>query len=164
MTWTAPIHIMGDHLLTSAEIITMPDDGNEAVVFTLDGIPLIAECDPEDGFRSHCSDIVPYHGEIHNVLPTPVPVSVNITSEYLRDGRFRSSIDDVVVMTDRISGLDVLAFGTLYCNDWYPVFIAEWMPQNLHLNSDTGDISDDALQTIQDGFHGIITINGGYIS
>lgn len=53
---------------------------------------------------------------------------------------------------------------TLYYNDWHPVFIAEWMPENLHLNLDTGDISDDALQTIQDRFHGIIAINGGYIS
>lgn len=164
-------HLVGNHYLQAAEFITVPNKGEDAIVFILDGIPLIAQCDPRDGYRSCCSDICIYNGKIHNRLPSPVPVTCTICNHFEIDESGEAVYsnqpdgdDEIFVVTDNISGRAVLAVGTLDYDDWYPCFYHAWCPDNLYFNCCDDPFSDEIQSELHSGFMSVLTNNGGFVS
>lgn len=120
------IDISGRHELSGVSIIDVPNCGwNEeetftGYVFTLDGAHYAAVENPDDGYRSYMDEL-----QIVDTPPTasftPQPVIVE-------------SVGDFWEIKCAISGKLVLRCGTDYADDYYPVCVIEYIPENLHIN------------------------------
>ena len=116
--------LVGIHFLSGVNE-TFNGDAN-VILFVIDGIPLRAEEDPNDGYRSNLKEIiVDFNAKVSNTF---TPVKVNITQD-----------DDILIFTDIKSKKHILKIGTDYHDDYYPVFVGSWIPANMHVNKDKDD-------------------------
>ncbi len=114
--------LVGPHAMSGFDLL--PDHGLGAeALFTLDGITYSAKEDPEDGYRSSLGSVT-----VTEAIPGArfAPVSVLCAMS-----------DQVLVVTDTLSGRVVLTIGTDNDDDYYPSFCADWVPSNLHVNIHT---------------------------
>lgn len=124
--------LVGPHLLSGVQpgirqaTERYHEDANTLAV-VLDGKCWVIVEDPSDGYRSSMQDIEA--GDLAEVTNTFKPVRVTAA---MRD----YSVDDVLEFTDDATGKTVLAIGTANTIDYYPYFVADWMPENLIHNAD----------------------------
>ena len=93
--------------------------------FVLDGKTYAATEDPDDGYRSSMDTFDVIEAKVADRFsPVKVMCTVDDNQNYL------------LIMTDVKSQLEVLRVGTENTDDYYPWFVAEWLPQNLYVNQE----------------------------
>lgn len=108
-----------------------PEYTPEKFYFTLDGITFVAEEDPDDGYRSLL-------GSIHNldVVPELLPQSYTQIPyvEVVCDFGILPQHEEILYMDDAVTGKTIVELGTDYTDNYYPCFIANIYPENIHYN------------------------------
>jgi hypothetical protein len=129
--------LVGKHILSGVEYSNVIiNDGwrnnNEECVcvkFTLDGTTYTAVEDPEDGYRSACGDIEISEEVLNNSFS-----GVEVLCTMLENSDYQEN--DILVITDVVTKKIILEIGTGNCNDYYPYFHVEYIPENMVLNVD----------------------------
>lgn len=136
--------LVGEHTLTGVsegEVRYTPYEwsGEEVantITFVLDGVAYTAQEDPRDGYRS-CMGELHVGGECTNLFP-PVRVIAREVAE--RKGgtpgewEWRTTVD-VLELLDAETGKVVLEVGTHDSDDYYPSFVASFMPEHMAINA-----------------------------
>lgn len=127
--------LVGRHMLSGVEMglrrrDTEAYEDAQTISFVLDGKTYTAIENPEDGYRSSMRELIEDEGFV--VKNTFYPHQVIAL--------FRGKCDvfdyeeEILDFFDGTSGLCVLSVGTNYYEDYYPMFVAEWTPENLWEN------------------------------
>ena len=104
------------------------EDAN-CIRFRLDGKVYTGIEDPSDGYRSSMQKLfVSTDHEMKNVFP-PVKVLASIRTKYEHGGS-----SNVLELRDAKNGRVILAVGTENDDDYYPWFLASWMPGEMAVN------------------------------
>ena len=127
------IDLVGEHLLSgvdfSTESIETWDhhfENCQVINFVLDGITYIASEDPDDGYRSSMREIVVSDYVVSNRFP-----AIRVMGKMRDPGAYEN---DVIELYDIKNGKLVLAVGTGDTNDYYPYWVAEFIPENMSIN------------------------------
>lgn len=127
--------LLGEHILTGVDTLQVERDGwrnpdiCEAVRFTIDGVHLLAVEDPEDGYRSYMRGL-----EISLEPPINTFPPCYVTGREVPDGYYEN---DIIELVDNVTKRVVLRIGTEDVNDYYPVCIFEYSPENMAINNET---------------------------
>lgn len=125
------LHILDAVDLSSEEVRTWGDEFEHAHVirFRLDQVCYVAVEDPSDGYRSAM-------GEIH-IEESPNMknefIGIDVFCRHKTDGSDGSS-SDTIQCFDVKNGKLVLEVGTENTDDYYPSFIASFIPENMSIN------------------------------
>lgn len=128
--------LVGLHVLAGVDYGTEKDASqygeSNTVSFILDGKCYTAIEYPEDGYRSMMKKIIVDEDwkRVKNIFPHPVIVLAR-----MRQNEHRTDCD-ILELVDAINGKIVLSVGTDYSDDYYPTFIYEFAPENMHVNED----------------------------
>ena len=130
--------LVGLHTLTAVSMdppATVAHFAPDASVinFELDGVSYTAVEDPSDGYRSSMDVLIKGAARYQLEFP-PCQVFCYTESTDYFDPR-----PDILTMRDVVTGKIVLQVGTYYADDYYPTFVARWMPENMAANQERGD-------------------------
>lgn len=104
--------------------------GNDRVAnclnFTLDGKTYSAIEDESDGYRSSMSEIVVTDRKLSNTF-APIKVLAGMQA---------NKYNDILELRDTKNGKVILSVGTDNEDNWYPLFVASWVPENASVNED----------------------------
>ena len=123
--------LIGEHELTGVDFgIGMPapspgrygNNTENTITFVLDGHVYHASEDPSDGYRSCLQDIVEVPGPVSNTF-APCRVLARMHEN-----------DDVLECLDVVTGKIVLEVGTGNSNDYYPYYVANFIPEHMACN------------------------------
>lgn len=134
----------GRHKLSGVGEYSVEDEWNngtiEYCVFVIDGKFYITYSDPEDGYRSNgvlnvvSNDViqtaVEKHGLIMNMFPEQEVIVVNFNHV---DNKHEWE-DKWLVRMFNEGGDEILTVGTENYNDYYPMSVFHWHPENLPIN------------------------------
>ena len=131
-------YLVGDRVMTGyREYIAKPDEDDyydtdsQIVEFVLNGFTYRATEDPDDGYRSSMSKIERFQ--------TPFPKG-NIFEGIEVSCKMRTYDEDnyggnnILEITDKITDKIILSIGTDNCDDYYPMFVHSWNPEDMSLN------------------------------
>ncbi len=105
------------------------DEQCNYVKFTLDNKHYIAIEDPSDGWRSCCRDL------LAEATPPKFQFDgVRVVCSMMPDDDQWHEANNVMVMTDCVTGKTILEIGTKNVGDWYPAFHMEYHPENMACN------------------------------
>ena len=116
--------LVGDHVLTGVGEGAFPDGGENYFSFELDGHVYTAIEDEEDGYRSSMAEIAVDQFTAETRLPNVRVVATMDDDVY----------NEILTLTDTVSGQPILHIGTTDFQDYYPCFTAKWMPENMAVN------------------------------
>lgn len=116
--------LLGGHKLSGVDF--SQDKDAAAMHFVLDGKTYSAVEDPDDGYRSMLGTLIESQLPVKNKFP-----ACNVVGTWKADG------DELVVLLDCKTGKPVLEVGTDYSDDYYPCFIANFVPENMAINQKT---------------------------
>lgn len=129
--------LTGKHFLSGVEMGTETfvgfwgrEETRSFVKFTLDGVHYMATEDPDDGWRSYCQGL-----EIADMPPAVTFPPVEVIGAMMPDREEWWETNDVLVLTDAITGKSVLEVGTANTNDYYPCCHFEYHPENMACNA-----------------------------
>ena len=105
------------------------DEDAQIIRFRLDGKTYIATEDPDDGYRSHMKDINESTDPMNNSFP-PCKVIGSMDED---------QENDTLEFKDLVTGKTVLRVGTDNTDDYYPMFISEFNPENMAINQSKGE-------------------------
>lgn len=105
------------------------------IKFCLDGTNYMAVENPDDGYRSYCEDLVETDEPCNVQIPDTDVIGTMQPDD--KDGTH-----DVLQLFDEITGEIVLRVGTRYIDDYYPMCVQEWHPENLACNQKGMKTSD----------------------
>jgi len=100
----------------------------DVVRFILDGVTYKAVEDPDDGYRSHCSELIVCNEPITNNFPPQ-----KVFGKMKDDDKY--NVNDTIQFFDLLNGKLVLEVGTDNTDDYYPYCVMNWNPQNLSINA-----------------------------
>lgn len=103
------------------------DFDGEFVRVVLDGIVYEFKEDPTDDYRSYMSDPIIVEKEIKNTFPEVV-VKLVVNEKTGRD------YFDGIELFDDVTRKEVLTVGTDFSEEYYPIALTEWHPENLAIN------------------------------
>lgn len=115
--------LVGKHTLDAVDFEST--ETANAIRFRLDGILYVATEDEEDGYRSCLRDI---YTSIDPAINAFEPIEVLAMIGVDRD-------DNVLQLIDTSNGKLVLEVGTTEVSDYYPSFVANFIPENMSINS-----------------------------
>ncbi len=121
--------LIGTHNLSGIDIGSEDYDNGfytgirSYVVFVLDDVCYKAAEDPEDGYRSCCTDI-----EVLSNIPSNTFSPVQVFCE-MRNGEC-----DILDIRDAITTKTILSIGTDEYDSYYPCYVCEYSPQNMVCN------------------------------
>jgi hypothetical protein len=95
--------------------------------FVLDGTTYSATEDPEDGYRSSMDEIIVSDFTVKNSF-------AGIEVLGIMRGTTDYSKNDVIDFFDTKNGKLVLSVGTENTDDYYPSFVASFVPENMSVN------------------------------
>ena len=99
--------------------------------FRLDGKVYVAVEDPEDGYRSCLQEIlISADTSMSNTFPP-----VEVRAEHLTGHKDYYGAVDLVRFVDVVTRKPVLDIGTSNTDDYYPSFVASFMPENMTTNA-----------------------------
>ena len=127
--------LVGKHTLSGVDEITRKIknyfgdsfESCQCINFVLDGKTYTAIEDPDDGYRSALDKIIESNEKIENTF-APVEVIVLYREKY------QYGECEILDFVDIKNGKRVLEIGTEDTDDYYPCFVACWMPENLSIN------------------------------
>lgn len=127
--------LVGEHILDgvdlSSERVRMYDDKYEdasVIRFRLDGIVFTAIEDPSDGYRSSMDKIFYETCELSNTFPP-----IRVLARKKENGKY-GDVNDTLELVDLVTGKVVLEVGTNNTDDYYPVFVSAFWPENMASN------------------------------
>ena len=109
------------------------DKDSQVINFIIDGKTYTAIEDPGDGYRSCMHDIKKSNRKVENQFGP-----IEVMGKMRADDRERREINDVIEFIDVITGKMVLAVGTANTDEYYPYWVAEFVPENMCLNQERG--------------------------
>jgi len=115
--------LVGMHELSGVD--TTQEDDVDVVRFVLDGTTYKATEDPDDGYRSYLKEITVCAEDVSNNFPPQKVVGK------MKDG----GSSDLIQFIDATTGKVALEVGTDNYNDYYPMCVLSWHPENLACNS-----------------------------
>lgn len=115
---------VGEHVLDAVDNESNFGDAN-SISFRLDGVVYTAIEDSEDGYRSCLKEIIVEDREMKNTFK---PVKVV--------GKAGDSRNDTVVFFCVSNGKEALEVGTDHSDNYYPIFVSRFCPENLPQNKD----------------------------
>lgn len=133
----------GIHYLSGVGSVQFTDEDSinyndiEGYLFEIDGMTYLAYLDPADGWRSYG---IMYPTTQYKCQYTFPPQKVIVTNKHINeslkdDWGYRNEIKrDFLIIKDAILNKEVLAVGTDYSEDYYPVAIFRYSPMNLYAN------------------------------
>ncbi len=110
------LELVGPHLLSAIEFSANQGDAT-VLRFTLDGVTFAASEDPDDGYRSCLGELAVSAERLANSFP-PIPVLAV------------QSAEELLEFYDARNGGLLLVLGTDTSDDYYPLFVASWTPEN----------------------------------
>ena len=123
--------LRGCHYLSGVERISFSgitclweDTVIDGIRFKLDGITYEAIEDPDDGYRSCMDELRVSNAEMRFTFPA-IKVFCHMDSNVN---------DELLIVRDFVNGKEVLRVGTDRTDDWYPCFVADWIPENMTCN------------------------------
>ena len=119
--------LCGKHIYKGVELSQF--NGTEYVKFVLDDNLYIVTKNPCDGYRSYMNDVEKLPGEALGRQFMVPPIEVTISLDDNRDNKILNFIDIV-------NGKTFLSIGTKHWNDYYPICIFDYEPENIHLNEE----------------------------
>lgn len=127
--------LVGLHMLSGVDFNTTHVDNidrSEANVinFVLDGVTYSAIEDPNDGYRSSMEDIVVATATVTNTF---APVQVMCV---IRENNGWREYHDLLDCYDVKNGKRVLSVGTDRNDSYYPSFVSDFTPGNMHINDE----------------------------
>ena len=114
--------LQGEHILSAVD--TGFDGDASMFLFELDGVTYCAKEDPKDGYRSCMEELYICDQEPKTKIPPTKIVCI------IDDGD-----SDILTGIDIKNGRRIFQVGTDYWDDYYPSFVARWMPENLSINT-----------------------------
>lgn len=118
-----PKKLCGKHILSGVSRDYTTHDA-ECLDFVLDGKTYRATENPDDGYRSWCDGITLAHEKIANNFPD---TEVLVSYEDTNGGRF-------LRFCETKYGKEVLVIGTDNYDDYYPICVLRYTPENLPCN------------------------------
>lgn len=118
-----PKKLCGKHILSGVNRDYTVHDA-ECIDFVLDGKTYRAIEDPEDGYRSCLKGIEISNKRIPNNIPDTEVVAVYDTS----------GSSEMLRFYETKYGREILSIGTRYDEEWYPVCVFKYAPENLPCN------------------------------
>lgn len=124
-------NLCGHHILRGIETGCTEIHGESAnyVQFTLDRTTYRLVEDPDDGYRSFCSE-----PEIVEELCNVSLPDIHVLCHHIDCLQSGEGDDDILVMIDEKSWRPILKVGTADVSDYYPCCIMKYMPQNMAVN------------------------------
>lgn len=115
---------------TTTEKVKQYDDIYEdvdVIRFVLDDKTYKAIQDPDDGYRSYCSELEVCDEVVSNNFPPhKVMAKMKDNEPY--------TVNDTIQFIDTVTGKLVLEVGTDNTDDYYPYCVMLWSPENLAIN------------------------------
>ena len=130
--------LVGKHLLSgvdeSSVVIERWGDleNCQCLNFILDDLTYTAVEDPNDGYRSSMDALIVSGKKLTNTFD---PIEVIVSYADKKVGSWGNDKCDILEFIDAKNGKKVLEVGTGDTDDYYPYFVASWMPENLSVNS-----------------------------
>lgn len=132
-------------------------DPRSCVIFTLDGVNYAAVEDPSDGYRSYLESLEVTSKEPDFKFP---PQRVNVTHCARKENGGYSEDCDIWIISDAVNGKPVLEVGTDNHDDYYPMCVMHWTPENMDVNSGVRPIEEhpdyDEIKKIMDWHDGLL--------
>ena len=119
--------LCGKHIYKGVELSQF--NGTEYVKFALDDKLYVVTKNPCDGYRSYMNDIEELPNETLGRQFVIPPIEVTISLDGNKDNKILNFIDIV-------NGKTFLSIGTKHWNDYYPICIFDYKPENIHLNEE----------------------------
>ena len=126
--------LIGDHVLSGVDFDSTKVSGwngfedCQVINFVLDDKTYTAIEDPGDGYRSSMDKLFESGVEVKNMFAgQPVFCSMRPESQYGKDR--------ILDMLDKSTGKVVLSVGTDDRDGYYPVWVADFNPENMAINS-----------------------------
>jgi len=110
----------GKHILTGVDYL--PKEYGAEAIFCLDGITYKITEDADDGYRSYMGQLEITTQKVRNTFPEQ---KVVVT--------YRGEDEEMLVFITE-SGKKLLAVGTDYSEDYYPMAIFDWNPELMDIN------------------------------
>lgn len=98
------------------------------VRFVLDGVTYKAIEDPDDGYRSYCSELIMCDEPVANNFQPHV-----VMAKMKDDETYQTNY--TIQFIDVVTGKIVLEVGTDNADDYYPYCVMCWNPENLAINA-----------------------------
>jgi hypothetical protein len=106
--------------------------------FILNDITFTAVEDPDDGYRSHMRYIAVEQFAVRSQFhPVDVYTIYRTDNTHLKednDDYFSGEVWETLEMYDKGNDKLIMRVGTNNADDYYPYFVAEWMPENMEVN------------------------------
>lgn len=131
----------GKHMLSGIGHCTIYEEWShnelDCDLFIIDGITYGACIDPDDGYRSYG---ILQKVENHKCQFTFPEQEVNVINKKIvaqgQEDWWDIEDKTILIMTNANNGKDILIIGTDYTEDYYPMAIKKYYPQNLSINQD----------------------------
>lgn len=105
-------------------------EGADVIRFVLDGVTYMAIEDPDDGYRSSMKKIITSDMPIKNSFP-----EIEVFAKMRDDDKYdKYDKHDVLELFDAKNNKLILSVGTGNYEDYYPYWIAEFIPENRYIN------------------------------
>lgn len=123
--------LVGTHILSGIEVGTIGRkvygdfEQCEFVKFTLDGVTYIAEENPDDGYRSYMDELRIEDEPCKIKLP-----NIEVLCHWIGDN------DDILHIFDANNGKEILVIGTERIDDYYPICVLRYTPENMYCNQE----------------------------
>lgn len=102
----------------------------DANTFCIDGTVFVAYLNPSDGYRSYGS-IYPEPNARCQYMFTPQLVRI----EYIKELEYDDAPNrEYYRITDVVNGKEILVVGNSYFDDYYPIALFNYTPENLEIN------------------------------
>lgn len=103
------------------------DEDDGGIAFILDGVTYYIGTDPNDGYRSMCTEmIIDNNIKVDYKFPSQDVIVTTLDED---DGLY-------LLILNSTSGATILKVGTNYSDSYYPSAIIEYYPDNLPVNID----------------------------
>lgn len=113
------------------------DEIVEANTFCIDGTVFVAYLNPSDGYRSYGS-IYPEPEAKCQYMFSPQPVRIEFVRESESDDMEpypdNAPNREYYRITDAVNGKEILVVGNSYWDEYYPMAIFNYTPENLEIN------------------------------
>jgi hypothetical protein len=122
--------LLGKHILTGVDMEQVKGEYEDSQIlrFVLDGRVLVAIEDPEDGYRSSLGSLKETKDVVKNTFPP-----CKVVGSKFPDGAYEEN--NILCLTDVITGKIVMEVGTENYNDYYPCFVGVFNPENMAVNN-----------------------------
>jgi hypothetical protein len=122
--------LVGKHILSGVDRQTIHPEYEDAeqINFVLDGKTYTATQKREDGYRSCMKDLILSDIPVINNFP-----DVEVMATMRSKGFY---VNEILEFYDIQNGKLLLAIGTENTNDYYPMWVAKFHPENIHYNEE----------------------------